>query len=307
MEDDLSSMYWFTRGGSELARWIPRTVRHGLGFAIGAGSYLGWRSKRRVTQQNMAIVTGRSVSDPYVRHLAFASWRNYGRYAADFINFANIDMAVVGPTIRDLTQGANCWQEHFEHALQAGRGVVVATAHFGNWDMAGAVLARHTPSFAVAETFNDERLNSFLQSLRMEKGIGIIPMEGSARRILRVLQQNQCVAFVVDRPLEADQGVPVTFFGHKTYVPGGPAALALKSGAAIMPGYVWYGHHHQFYLRVFPPIFPQERKGGDKTEEVARLTQYIYASLEEMVREWPTQWYMFRPFWPTSPAKKALK
>ncbi|MDQ6661621.1 MAG: lysophospholipid acyltransferase family protein, partial [Chloroflexota bacterium] len=219
-------MYWFMRGGSELARWIPRTVRHGLGFAIGTGSYLGWRSKRRVTQQNMAIVTSRSVSDPYVQHLAFASWRNYGRYAADFINFANFDIAVVEPTIRDLTQGANCWQEYLDLVLQAGRGVVIATAHFGNWDMAGAILAHHAPLFAVAETFNDKRLNYLLQNLRIEKGVGIIPMEGSARRILRVLEKNQCVAFVVDRPLEVDQGVPITFFGHKTYVPSGPAALA---------------------------------------------------------------------------------
>ncbi len=303
----MSSSYWLARGGSELARWIPRSIRHGLGSAIGVGSYLGWRSKRRVTQQNMAIVTGRSVSDPYVRHLAFASWHNYGRYAADFINFANINATVVDPTIRDLTQGANCWQEHFEHILQAGRGAVIATAHFGNWDIAGVTFADHAPLFAVAETFNDERLNSFLQNLRIEKGIGIIPMEGSVRRILRVLQQNQTVAFLVDRPLERDQGVPVTFFGKKTYVPGGPAALALKSGAAIMPSYVWYGHHHQFYLRVFPPIFPRECKGAEKTEEVARLTQYIYSCLEEMVREWPTQWYMFRPFWPTSPTTKVLK
>jgi KDO2-lipid IV(A) lauroyltransferase len=273
------------------------------------GSYLGWHTKRLVTQQNMAIVANRPVNDPYVQHLARSSWYNYGRYAADFINFANIDIVVGEPAVRDLTQGANRWQEHFEHALQAGRGVVVATAHFGNWDMAGVALASYAPFFAVAETFHDKQLNSFLQNLRIEKGIGIIPMEGSARRILRVLQQNQSVAFVVDRPMEADQGVLVTFFGHKTYVPGGPATLALKSGAAIMPGYVWYGHNHQFYLRVFPPIFPQERKGAEKeekTEEVVRLTQYIYASLEEMVREWPTQWYMFRPFWPTSPTKKAL-
>ena len=307
LEDELSSVYWLARGGSAFAGWTPRVVRHALGLAIGAASYLGWHSKRQVTQQNMAIVTGRSARDPSVRYLAYASWRNYGRYAADFINFANFDIAAIELDTRDLSQGANCWQEHVERALRPGRGVVIATAHFGNWDMAGAILARHTPLFAVAETFSDERLNQLLQNQRIEKGIGIIPMEGSARRILRVLQQNQSIAIVVDRPLEADQGVPVTFFGHKTYVPSGPAALALKSGAAIMPGYVWYGHHHQFYLRAFPPIFPQDRKGGDKAGEVARLTQYIYDSLEEMVREWPTQWYMFRPFWPTSPAEKALK
>ncbi len=300
-------MYWFTRGGSELSKWVPLTVRRGLGSAIGVASYLGWSSKRHVTQQNMAVIAKRPVNDPYVQHLAFASWRNYGRYAADFINFANVDMSVVEPTIRDLTQGVSHWPEYLEPILQAGRGAVITTAHFGNWDMAGAVLARHAPMFAVAETFNDDRLNHYLQGLRIEKGIDIIPMEGSARRILRVLQQNKCVAIVVDRPVDTDQGVPITFFGHTTYVPGGPAALALKSGAAIMPGYVWYGHHNQYYLRVFPPMFPQERKGGDKTAEVIRLTQYIYSSLEEMVREWPTQWYMFRPFWSTLQAEKVLK
>ena len=303
----MSSIYWLARGGSALAGLTPRTARHALGFAIGTASYAGWRSKRRVTQQNMAILTGRSALDPYVRYLAYASWRNYGRYAADFINFANFDIAALESDTRDMSEGVKCWQEHLERALEPGHGVVIATAHFGNWDMAGAILARHTPLSAVAETFSDERLNQLVQNQRIEKGISIIPMEGSARRILRVLQQNQSVAIVVDRPLDADQGVPVTFFGHKTYVPGGPAALALKSGAAIMPGYVWYGHHHQFYLRAFPPIFPQVSKGRDKADEIARLTQCIYDSLEEMVREWPTQWYMFRLFWPTSATEEVLK
>ncbi len=186
----MSSIYWLARGGSALAGWMPRVARHGLGYAVGVGSYVGWRSKRRVTQRNMAIVTGRSVRDPYVRHLAYASWRNYGRYAADFINFANVDVAAIESHTRDMTEGVNCWQEYVEQALQPGRGVVIATAHFGNWDMAGAILARHTPLSAVAETFPDERLNHLLQNQRIEKGIGIIPMEGSARRILRVLQQN---------------------------------------------------------------------------------------------------------------------
>ena len=293
-------IYWLTRGACVLAGRTPRVVRHDLGFAIGAASYLGWRSKRQVTQQNMAVVTGLPVHDPHVRHLAAASWRNYGRYAADFINFANFDIAAIEQNARDLSQAVTSWQEYFERAMHAGRGVIISTAHFGSWDIAGAVFARHVPLSAVAETFSDARLNDLVQSQRNQKGISIIPMEGSARRILRVLQQNQSVAIVVDRPVEADQGVPVTFFGRKTYVPGGPAALALKSGAAIMPGYLWYGHHGQFYLRAFPPIFPQERKGEGKADEVARLTQAIYDTLEEMVRAWPTQWYMFRPFWPTA-------
>src|SRR5260370_39834502 len=116
------------------------------------------------------------------------------------------------------------------------------------------------------------------------------PMEGSAPRSLRALQQNQVVGIVVDRPVTPDQGTEVTFFGRKTYVPSGPAALALKSGAPILPGYVWYGHHNGFYVRLFPPIFPRESKGEQNATEGARLAQWIYDALEEVVRECPTQW-----------------
>ena len=302
----MSSIYWLARGGSALARWTPRVGRHAVGSAVGAASYLGWRSKRLVTQQNMARVTGRSVRDPYVRHLAFASWRNYGRYAADFMYFPHLNISSIERNGRDMTQGAASWQEHVEHALQSGRGALLVGGHFGNWDTSGAIVARHVPLSAVAETFSDKRLNRLLQDQRKEKGIAIIPMEGSARRILRNLQQNQCVGIIIDRSVAADQGIPISFFGRTTYVPGGPAALALKSGAAILPGFGWYGQRNEFYMRMFPPIFPQECKGEERAAEVARLMQCMYDALEEMVREWPTQWYMFRPFWPHQPGDDVL-
>lgn len=295
----MSLIYYLARVGNTLAKWTPQEVRHAVGSSGGAVSYLGWRSKRIVTQQNMAQITGRPLDDPFVKHLAFTSWRNYGCYAADFIDFPHLDIEAIERDALDLSQEATCWQEHMEHARQAGQGVIIATAHFGNWDLAGAIVARHYPLSAVAETFKDKRLNELLQNQRKAKGIGIIPMEGSARRILRALQQNQFIAIVIDRPVAQDQGVAVSFFGRKTYVPSGPAALALKSGAAIVSGYVWYGRHHQLYFRAFPPIFPQNSKAEERTAEIARLTQRMYDDLEEMVREWPTQWYMFRPFWPS--------
>ena len=94
-QNSLSSTYYLTRGVSTLAGWTPQSARHVLGSAISAVIYLGWLSKRRVTQLNMAQVTGRPVDDPYVRHLALASWRNYGRYAADFLNFPHLDMNAI--------------------------------------------------------------------------------------------------------------------------------------------------------------------------------------------------------------------
>ncbi|MEO8972771.1 MAG: lysophospholipid acyltransferase family protein [Ktedonobacteraceae bacterium] len=293
----MSAVYWLARGGSNLAKWTPQPLRERLGYAIGTSSYLAWRSKRQVTQLNMAQVTGKSVHDPRVRYLAYASWRNYGRYAADFMNFANMTTDDMENSTLDVTEGVNSWLTYLEQAKQRGRGVIFVSAHFGNWDMAGAILARHIAFSAITETFADERLNTLLQNQRKDKGIAIIPLEGSPRRILRVLQQNQLVGLLVDRPVTPQQGTPVQFFGHTTYVPGGTAALALKSGAAILPGFVWYGPRNQLLLRAFPPIIPQS--SGDRNSDITAITQRIYDALEEMIRAWPTQWYMFRQFWPT--------
>lgn len=294
----MSLIYQLARAGYGLVKWTPQGARHGIGKLIGSSIYLGWKEKRVHTQQNMAHVSGRSARDPYTKRLAAASWKNYGRIIADFIYFPHFDFVRLERDMRDLTEGASGWREYVEQGLAPGRGILIASAHFGNYDMAAAYFARHFPLSIVTENFNDPEMTDLVLGQRKERGIGLIPMEGSARRILRTLQQNQLVAIAVDRPVSPEEGVEIRFFGHKTYVPGGPAALALKSGAAIMPGFMWYGPHNEIFIRAFPPIFPQA--GANKTAEIARLTQCMFDAIEEIVRAWPTQWYMFRQFWPSN-------
>jgi KDO2-lipid IV(A) lauroyltransferase len=209
-----------------------------------------------------------------------------------------VKMDQVEASLHDASVGST-WFENLQKGLDAGKGVIVATAHFGSWDMAGALAAQRFSMSAVAEIIGDPQLNRLLQGHRQGLGVKIIPMEGSARRILRALQENTLVAIVVDRPMTRETGVEISFFGHKTYVQGGPAALALKSGAAIVPGYVWYEEKGRFGVRAFEPIFPRPVQGAEaRTLEIARLTQAIYTAQEEIIRANPTQWYMFRPFWP---------
>jgi lauroyl/myristoyl acyltransferase len=301
----VSSLYWLARSGIAIAGKTPRSLRYALGSGISSASYLGWRSKRLVTRQNMARVLGLPVSDPRVRHAALASWSNYGRTASDLIYFPHMNMDDIDARILDQTQGGT-WQDLTRQALEPGKGAIIATAHFGSWDIAGAIFARHFPLSAIAETFKDPQFNALMQGHRNEKQMGIIPMEHAPRRVLQDLRQNRAVAIVVDRPMSKEKGVAVTFFGQETYVAGGPATLALKAGAAILPGFVWYGHNHHFYVRAFAPIYPRPYRGPEERErEIARLTQAIYTALEEIVREWPTQWFMFRPFWPADTVEQS--
>lgn len=301
----MSTFYRLARTMLAVADKIPLSTRHALSSGISSVTYLGWRSKRLVTQQNMSKVLGLPVSDPRVKRAAFASWSKYGRTASDLFCFPLMNVDDVNARTQDMTQGAS-WEGYARQALEPGKGVIVASAHFGSWDTAGAIVARHFPVSAIAETFKDPQFNELIQGSRREKNVEIIPVENSARRILQDLHQNKVVAIVVDRPSTKEKGVEVTFFGYKTYVPGGPAALALKAGAAVMPGFLWYGSNHRFYMRAFPPIFPRPcRAPEERAHEITRLTQYMYDALEEVIGEWPTQWFMFRPFWPADATRAA--
>jgi KDO2-lipid IV(A) lauroyltransferase len=250
-----------------------------------------------VTQENMAKVLGLPASDLRVKRAALSSWSNYGRTAASLVCLPYVDMLDVDARTQDLTHGMT-WQECVRLAMAPGKGVVITTGHFGSWDLAGAIAARQVPLSAIADTFKDPRLNSLLQGHRREKSVDIIPVSSAARRVMQELVASRAVAIVIDRPVTRERGVEVTFFGHPTYVPIGSAALSVKSGAAIMPGYVWYAPNNRYYIRAFPPIFP--RAVSDNTErmrEIQRLTQYMFACQEEVIRHYPTQWFMFRRFW----------
>src|SRR6266571_645028 len=135
LEACVSSIYFLARSGNTLARWTPQSARHALGASIGAASYFGWPSKRSVTRLNMAQITGRPAHDPYVKRLALASWRNYGRYASDFISFPHLDVDHVVRNLRDLSESEGGWQGCMQSALLAGRGayLLLLTLATGTW------------------------------------------------------------------------------------------------------------------------------------------------------------------------------
>jgi lauroyl/myristoyl acyltransferase len=176
----VSSAYWIARSGIAVAGRTPRRVRHGLASTVTSASYLGWRSKRLVTQENVAKVLGLPASDLRVKRAALSSWSNYGRTAASLICLPYVDMLDVDARTQDLTQGMT-WQECVRLATAPGKGLVITTAHFGSWDLGGAIVARHVPLSAIADTFKDPRLNSLLQGHRREKSVDIIPVSRTGR------------------------------------------------------------------------------------------------------------------------------
>ncbi|MBL7256266.1 lysophospholipid acyltransferase family protein [Paractinoplanes lichenicola] len=303
----MSSAYWLAHSGIAVVGRTPPRVRHMVASTVTSASYLGWRSKRLITQENMAVVLGLPYGHQLVRRTALSSWSKYGRTAASLVCLPYVDLTDVDARMTDLTVGAQ-WHEYLRAAMAPGKGTVITTGHFGSWDLAGAIAAQHVPLSAVADTFKDERLNALLQGHRREKSVDVIPVT-APRRILRALNDGRAVAIVVDRPVSERQGVEVTFFGRRTFVPAGSAALAVKTGAAIMPGYMWFAPGGGYYIRTFPALFPRTvGSSAERAAEIQRLTQYMLDCQEEVVRHSPAQWFMFRRFWPAAfPAPAALQ
>jgi len=281
--------------GTWLVRWFSPRTRATLGALIGEVAYWGWASKRRITQENIAIVLNQPPHHPQVRRVARASWRNYGRYVADLFDFPNRSLDDYLARFVDMSLHPEGYQGVFKRAHTGSRGVVIITAHFGNWDVGGAIFARECALSVIAEKFRDPRLNALIQGQRAAKGMNIIFMEGTARRILRALLRQEAVAILADRPLTEKDGVPITFFGRRAYVPGGPAQLALKTGSALMVGFCWYAPDGHIYGLLTEPVIYEPT--GDQDRDVQEMTQRVYALVEATIRQYPDQWYMFRPFW----------
>lgn len=289
-------LYWLTRFTQQLAGWLPRRVRWWLGGMATLAVYWLWPAKRRATQRNMSVVLGLPQADARVQHAARLSWYNYGRVVADYFDFANHSSAAYIHLFNNATYSGKDALAMVDDARAYGRGIVVATGHYGSWDAAGILLASHEPLNVLAESLHDGRMDQLFQEQRRKFGMNVILIDDAIRPLMRLLKQGEMMATPIDRPLAAGEGIPIQFFGRTAYVPRGLGALAVKMGAVILPGFAWYNGHGGYNAKTFTPTLIE--RSGDDAADIIRATQVMFDALEAMIRLDPTQWYMFRPFWP---------
>jgi lauroyl/myristoyl acyltransferase len=257
---------------------------------VGELVFLAWPAKRRILLANTVAVLGSDAGDPLVRRVAKKSMRNYCKYLVEFVDLPNMsssDEAVASMKIHGL--------EHLQAAVECGKGVIIASAHFGTIEVGGLRLQDFVDVHAVYDTFKPDYLDRLIQQKRLEKGIHLIGVN-DVRGMMRALRAGHALTLLFDRPLERAKGVTVRFFGRETAVPGGPAVLAIKTGAALLPVFMYRQPDRSFECRLFPPVTWIET--DDRESDVRGIMQKLMDTLQTVVRERPDQWYMFRPMWP---------
>lgn len=286
-------LYLAIQAGALGSRVIPLAWRYRIATVMADFLWLIWTSKRRTCIDNMAVVLGSIPTDPEVRRTAQRAFHEFGKGVVEFLGFPNIDPN--DPLLSDVyVEG---W-EHLEAGLAKNHGVILASGHFGSTYMGGLALVSKTKKIsAVADTFHPKKVDRLIRRTREARGFRLIPTT-NARQIIRALRDNQLVVVMFDRPLPLDQGVPVSLFNRETALPAGPAVMALKTGATVVPAYIFRNSDNTFSGKAFPAA--TANLTGDKSWDVRAITQKLADSLEEVVRERPDQWSMFRPMWPQS-------
>lgn len=188
--------------------------------------------------------------------------------------------------------------EHIRAAIDDGRGVVLAMPHLGAWEWAGfwTTAVQHIPVTTVVEAVEPPELAAWFTGLRKDFGFEIIalgPSSGTAAAA--ALTSNRILTLLCDRDV-AGGGIEVEFFGERTTLPGGPATLALRSGAALICSTVYFdGDHH---LGIANPPIDTSRHGRFR-EDVTRVTQELAHEFEGLIRQAPEQWHLLQPNWPS--------
>jgi KDO2-lipid IV(A) lauroyltransferase len=286
--------------GWNLVCRLPEPVARAL-FNFGAD--VAWRRQGpgvRVLEGNLVRVLRTTSGDSLppsefgaeLRALSRAVMRSYGRYYLETFRLQNI------PDDR-LQAGMHVNQENVDRTLEqmkAGRGVIYALPHMGDFEQAGrwVILAGAGSIVAPAERLKPESVFQKFLAFRQGLGMEIVPTTGGPHPfgvMAQRLRAGKLVTIIADRDL-SDTGVEVDFFGEKALLPAGPAALAIQTGAALTPVGCWFVGETEWAAHVYDEI-PVPATGTRK-EKIAAMTQALATVFEQAIREHPEDWHMLQ-------------
>jgi lauroyl/myristoyl acyltransferase len=275
------------RAGSVVAQTLPAPVARAAAEAAGVVAGRASRRRRQMITRHLERITGSPVGALDVDR-AFAS---YGRYWMESFRLPGAGGARL--------ESAMCYEGigNLELARARGRGVVMAMPHLGAWDWGGAWLsATGFPVTVVAEALEPPELFDWFAAWRRQLGMSVVPLNHSAgSAVMTALHHGDVIGLLCDRDLTGD-GIEVDFMGERTRLPGGPATMAARTGAAILPCCVLFeGDHHRGIVQ--PPLDTARR--GHLREDVGRITQDLADALAALIRRAPEQWHVFQPNWPS--------
>ena len=271
---------------------LPRRMALAMGGGLGAlVFYLAPQQRELAYEHLRSCLT--FPDERQVKVVARQCFENLGKTAVEFMQFPRLDSKRIQRYV--TFEGI----EHVQQALALGKGAIILTGHFGNWELlAASISATVAPLTPIVRKLRSPRLNALVSSYREKAGYRTIDRDAGVRHALRCLKRNELLGIVADVDT-AVSGVFVDFFGRHAYTPYSPVAIALKTGAAILPTFIVRqpdGSHHAI---IEPPL--ALKRTSMKEKDLVVNTQKFTKIIESYIRQYPAQWIWMHRRWKTQP------
>ena len=284
--------YLFALCFSKAVLLLPFRTAVRCGGVLGFLGYYAIGSTRKLTQKHLRRAFPEKTEGE-INSLARTVFINQGKNAFELFSFPKLDKDALFSVVSVQNK------EVFEQALAKGKGVLIASAHCGNWEIMGAALSQSGfPINVIARRIYIEGLNAMLVGFRTSKGVRVILRSGqeSARGILRSIRHNESIGILIDQDTSVP-GVFVDFFGHPAWTPSGLTTLALKTGAVVVLALDIRRPDDTHTVCISGPI--EMTKSDDHEKDIIENTQRITKHIEDHVRAHPEQWVWMHERWKT--------
>jgi KDO2-lipid IV(A) lauroyltransferase len=265
----------------------PRLVDR-LGTSLGLAFYTFDRAHRRVAEQNVeAAFPSRSVAERHA--IVRSAFEHFGRLLFEILKFSTLTPEAM------LARAEFEGEERVRHAYAQGKGVLFVTGHFGYWELQAMVHAlRLRPMAVLARALDNRRLNDLLERIRTRTGNTVIYRKGTIRRVIRLLQAGEGVGILIDQHIMSSDAIYVDFFDRPAATTSAVAALALRTGAVVVPLFALPMGEGRYRMVYEHPVEPPPRGSEHAIHE---FTQRCTDVLEMYVRRHPELWLWMHRRW----------
>ena len=287
--------YWLVVGVARTLGWLPRSLARLLAGGLAGSIYRAHGRLRRVGHRNLEMALP-ALSAAERDRILRGVFRHLGWQLVEFCRMTRYTPENTRNWIR--TEGL----DHYLAAKARGKGVLVVTGHLGAWELSSFYHSlMGYPMSMIARPLDNRRLDTFVNGIRCLHGNRVVPKDDFARGLLRAMRANHTVGILMDTNMTPPQGVFVDFFGKQACTASGVARVALKTGAAVLPGFMLWEPSEGKYVLHFGPELVFERTGAAEADILA-ATQLCASTTENWIRRYPDQWLWIHRRWKTRPA-----
>jgi KDO2-lipid IV(A) lauroyltransferase len=277
-----------------LVRMLPRRAARAVGSGIGTAAFFGLGRLRRVGVLNLQLAFPEMPGGEREKLLR-SVYGNLGALLAEFCLMPGYTPEVASRFIR--YEGL----ENYLAARERGKGVLVLTGHLGAWELSSFYHSlMGMPMGMVIRRLDNPLVDAFVNKIRCQHGNRVIHKDDFARGLIASMRAGETVGILMDTNMTPPQGVFVPFFGVEACTASGMARIALKTGAAVVPGFLlWEESEGQYVLRFGKEL--EVVHSGDAERDAVTNTAAFTAAIEGMIRKYPEQWLWMHRRWKTRP------